>query len=99
MTNRLRFLSSSGSSRTYVEDNPHDPMNPIIHERNDVTEQLEQAKTVRNHLPPDKEWRAVATVPDFIMNKALREGWGQDDWRKWANNADNAYFRLWRGRV
>lgn len=85
--------------RTYLEDNPHDVMNPIIHEHNDVTDQLEQAKTVRNHLPADKDWRAVATVPGFILNKAIREGWTTSDWRKWANDADFAYFRLWHGRV
>ncbi len=101
MTNRLHLLSNRGGMKTYIEDNPHDTENPIVHELNDVTEQLAQAKIVRDDLPAGKDWREVMTIPSFLVNRALREGWFQDSeaWRKIANDPDYAYFRLWRGRV
>lgn len=101
MTNRVTLISSKGGMKTYMEENPHDVGNPIIHEHNDVTRQLEQAKIVRDDLPVGKEWREIATIPHFIVNKALREGWFNDEkaWRRWANDSENAYFRLSRGRV
>lgn len=101
MTGRVRLLSSHGGMKTFIEDNPHEEDNPIVHEHYDATEQLAQAQIVRNDLPPGKDWRAVATIPPFVMNRAFREGWFHDEkaWRKWGNDPDNAYFRLWRGRL
>lgn len=98
---RVRMLSSRGGMTTYIEDNPHEEDNPIVHEHYDATEQLAQAKIVRDDLPAGKDWRAVATIPPFVMNQALREGWFHDEkaWRKWGNDPDNAYFRLSRGRL
>lgn len=101
MTNRIRLVSNRNGMRTYVEDNPHDEMNPIIHEHNDVGRTLDQAKIFRDDLPPDKEWRAVMTIPPFLMNELLRTGKIHDQaaLRKMANDSNYAYLRLWRGRV
>ena len=101
MTNRIRLLSSRKGFQTWIEDNPHDEGNPIVHEREETTRMLDQAKIIRDDLPKDKDWTAVATIPQSVYNRAFREGWWSDGsaWRKWANDPDNAYLRLSRGRV
>lgn len=101
MTNRIRLLSNRGGMKTFIEDNPHDEANPIVHEHCDVSGVLAEAKIMRDDLPAGKDWRAVAVIPQFQVNKMLRDGSIHDPaaLRKWANDPDNAYFRLWRGRV
>ncbi len=101
MTARVQLLSSRKGFQTWIEDNPHDEMNAIVHERENVTPLLEQAKIVRDDLPAGKDWRAIATIPQTVVNKAFREGWFHDQkaWRKWANDSNNAYLRLSRGRA
>jgi hypothetical protein len=43
--------------------------------------------------------RHAAIIPQFVLDQALREDWGKDDWRKWANNHDNRVFRTWKGKL
>lgn len=101
MTNRIRLVSNVNGMRTYLEDNPHDVMNPIVHEHNDLGSTLDECKIMRDDLPPDKDWRAVMTIPPFLFNELIRTGKVHDQaaLRKMANDPGWAYLRLWRGRV
>lgn len=100
MTNRLRLLSSHHGMRTLIEDNPHDEENPIIHESQECEPIIEAAK-ILSEQTPGKDYRHAAFIPRFVFNRAVREGWVNDDeaWRKWANDADNKAFRTWPGRL
>jgi hypothetical protein len=48
-----------------------------------------------------KNHKHVARVPLTVVEKAMREGWYNDEeaWRKWCNDPDNRDFRVWQGRV
>jgi len=62
----------------------------------DVEPLIETAKDMSS-LQPGKEWRHAAVIPDFIMDKSLRERWDRKDWKKWANDPANKPFRTWPG--
>lgn len=59
------------------------------------------AARARRELPMDKELRPVAEVPMVVIERAMREGWINDQaaWAKWLNDPDNRAFRVWEGRV
>lgn len=71
-----------------------------VETRQDVSNIVDLAKAARD-IPPDREFRLTAFVPDAVMDKAYNEGWFHDAkaWKKWLNNPDNAAFRVWEGRV
>jgi hypothetical protein len=43
----------------------------------------------------------VARIPMIIYERALREGWADDDaaWARFLNDPDNAAFRVWGGHL
>lgn len=100
MTNRMRLLSAFGGMKTFIEDNPHEEDNPIVHEWQECDHILEHAKLM-SELAPGKDWRHAAYIPQHVYNRAYREGWLNDEkaWRKWANDRDNYRFRTWPGRL
>ena len=50
---------------------------------------------------PGKDFRLVALIPMEVLNKALLEGWAndQDAWKRWANDSVNKDFRVWKGSL
>ena len=38
-------------------------------------------------------------VPLFVWEQSEREGWDERKWAAWLNDPDNAYFRVWPGKV
>ncbi len=71
-----------------------------VETRQDVSHIVELAKAA-SEIPPDREFRLTAFVPDAVMDQAFNEGWFHDKakWKKWLNDPDNAAFRVWKGRV
>lgn len=65
----------------------------------DVEQVLETNKALREEVVPHSTNKLVARVPMTIYEKSLREDWGDDDWKKFLNDSDNAAFRVWPGRV
>jgi hypothetical protein len=43
--------------------------------------------------------KLVARLPVAVFERAVNEGWGEDDWRRYLNSSEAAPFRIWRGRV
>lgn len=43
-----------------------------------------------------KAHRPLAVIPDSVMSRAIKEGWlnDQDQWAKWAADADNRRLQL-----
>jgi hypothetical protein len=71
-----------------------------IETRQDVTGLVDLAKNM-SEIPPDREFRHVGFVPDYVWNDATRQGWLHDKkaWKKWLNDPDNRAFRTWKGRL
>lgn len=69
-----------------------------IETQEDVEPLVEVAKTL-SELEPSKEMRHAALIPQFVLDQALREQWGPEDWRRWANDPANKAFRTWPGRL
>lgn len=71
-----------------------------IETRQDVQGLVEMAKAMQD-IPPDREFRHVAFVPDAVFDQAVNEGWLHDKkaWKRWLNDADNRAFRTWQGRL
>jgi len=43
--------------------------------------------------------KLVARVPIQVYEQAIREGWDDDDWKKFLNDPANKNLRVWQGRV
>jgi hypothetical protein len=54
-----------------------------------------------SELKPGKEFRHVAEIPMVIYQQMVRDGSIRDKQalRKWLNNPDNKYFRVWKGKI
>jgi hypothetical protein len=66
----------------------------------DVAKTIEYARSIGEQTP-NMDMRHVAEVPLVIYEKALHEGWAndQDAWKKWLNDPINKPFRSWHGKV
>jgi hypothetical protein len=62
-----------------------------------VLEQARQERERPSLVGPDL--KPLAVIPPSVEAKALKEGWynDQDEWRKWANDSDNAQLRTTDG--
>jgi hypothetical protein len=71
-----------------------------VQTQQDMTQTIENNKVMRERHPARSTNKLLARgVPITVAEQALREGWDQDDWKKWLNDPDNAAFRVWPGRV
>lgn len=71
-----------------------------IESRQDVAPIIAAARIVAE-LPPDKDFRHAAYIPESELNRAFTEGWFHDRaaWKRWANDPANACYRTWPGRL
>lgn len=85
---RVAHTDTSGERYVFETIEDHEPT-------------IESAKVLREHVTSKDTFRHVARVPLTVYEKALREGWAddQDKWRRWLNDPDNAAFRVWEGQV
>lgn len=62
---------------------------------------LVEAARILADQPPGKDFRHAAYIPQYVFNRAFREGWLHDKaaWKRWANDPENAAFRTWKGRL
>lgn len=70
----------------------------IINLQEDCEPIIEGAKRL-SELEPGKEFRHVAVIPRFVLDRSFREQWDAADWKRWANDRDNRLFRTWPGRL
>lgn len=85
---RRKLIYHEEDGKTYVET------------RQDVTPIIRAAKIIAD-LPPDKDFRHAAYVPETVLNQALLDGWFHDPaaWKRWANDPANDCYRTWKGRL
>jgi thioesterase domain-containing protein len=62
---------------------------------------VESVRALRDQQAPRSDMKHVARVPVTVVEKAMREGWFNDQkaWDRWLNDPDNKDFRVWGGRV
>jgi hypothetical protein len=62
---------------------------------------VESVRHLREAQAPRADMKHVARVPVTVVEKAMREGWFNDQaaWDRWLNDPDNRDFRVWEGRV
>lgn len=72
----------------------------FVETRQDVDPIIRAAKVI-SELPPDKDFRHAAYVPEAVLNQAFVEGWFHDEaaWKKWLNDPVNECYRTWKGRM
>ena len=71
-----------------------------IETRQDVQGLIDLAKNMED-IPPDREFRHVGFIPDYVLNEAMRDGWVNDrkKIKQWLNDPDNRKFRTWKGTL
>ena len=100
MTERKVVYRNDGAvKRTMIWE---DDVPEIVHvyTEADMTQTIENNKVMRELHPRRSTNKLIARgVPITVAEKALREQWDANDWKKWLNDPDNAAFRVWPGRV
>ena len=84
----------------YMHVDASRPGDLIIETKQDLEPIIERAKELSEQTP-GKEWRHVACIPNWFIDKAAKEGWVNDKvrWHRWLNDPDNKAFRTWPGRI
>ena len=60
---------------------------------------LAQAAAQRELMTKGDALRPLAVIPQSVVNRAIREGWNDDEkaWKRWMNDADNKKLRVTDG--
>lgn len=98
---RLVLSHRQGVSEVVHIDAEH-PDHLIMETIQDCEPIIERAKVLSEMSPrKDEVFRHVGTMPQIVMERAMREGWWNDPdaIKRWLNDPDNRAFRSWKGRV
>lgn len=98
MESRIVYHNDGAVKRTSIVDDA-EPNILRVDTELDLEDTLESIKRDRELHPVKSNNKLVARVPMTVMEKSIHEQWGDDDWKRWLNDPDNAAFRIWRGRV
>lgn len=100
MTERkVTYVDDGTVKRTMVWED-EDPNVIHVYTEQDLTQAIENNKVVRENHPRRSTNKLIARgVPITVAERAMLEGWDEQDWAKWLNDPDNAAFRIWKGRV
>ncbi len=94
------LFSSHLGLKEYIHYDSEKPGDLIVETVQDCEPIIEGAKRLSEQTP-GKEWRHVASVPLYFLDKASKEGWLHDKkkWHAWLNDPDNKAFRTWPGHI
>lgn len=100
MGTRELLLSNNGIFREVAYFDEMRPQDLLVKTFDESEPYIEKAKML-SELSPGETFRHAAVVPQSVLDRAIREGWVNDNdkWRKWANNADNSRLRTWPGKL
>jgi len=100
MTERkVTYRNDGAVKRTMIweDDEPH---TVHVYTEQDMTQTIENNKIMRELHPRRSTNKVLARgVPVSVAERAMREDWDDNDWKRWLNDPDNAAFRVWPGRV
>lgn len=96
---KVVYRDDGAVKRTMIwEDNELDSVH--VHTEQDLTQAIENNRILAELHPRRSTNKLVARgVPIAVYEKSVLEGWGDDDWKRWLNDADNKAFRVWKGQV
>lgn len=93
------YRDDGSVKRTMIwEDDAPDVVHVLTEQ--DLTQTIRNNKSLQDEHPKRSTNKLVARgVPISVAEKAMLEQWDEQDWARWLNDADNAAFRVWPGRV
>ena len=98
MSERKRiYRDRDGIKRTMIWDD-EDPDQVTVLSEQDIEPILDAVARDREIMAHNGPNKVLSHIPAIIWERAIHEGWDDDDWRRWYNG-DGAAFRVWRGRV
>jgi hypothetical protein len=92
------YQDRGGVKRSTIVDNDR-PGAVTVHTRQVLDEVLDGIARDREIMPQTGPNKLVARVPITVYEQSVREGWGDDDWKRYLNSSDATPFRIWRGQV
>lgn len=100
MARRTVYTNRDGYRHELITDRL-DPGTVMSYAEQDLDPVLSSIQAFKDHLSsnPERDIRTVARIPKIIYNQMVREGWDDDDMRKWLNDPANKCFRIWEGQV
>jgi hypothetical protein len=96
------IYAADGTIARVLHADDRDPFGDFAIETiEDVEPLLESVKVLREDHKSRGDMKHVARIPVTIYEKAIREGWANDQaaWARFLNDPDNAAFRVWTGRL
>ena len=96
---KVTYRNDGAVKRTMIwEDNS--PNEVHVYTEQDLTQAIENNKILQELHPRRSTNKLIARgVPIHVAERAMLEGWDEQDWAKWLNDPDNVAFRVWQGRV
>lgn len=98
MLTKKVYHDADGVRRTVLFD-ADKPGGFTVRTDHDLTQVVETNKAMAEVHPNGSTNKLVARVPLAIWERSYHENWGEDDWKRWLNDPDNAMFRVWKGQV
>lgn len=84
--------------RQYVLTSHHDREKIGLQTEYEAAPTIEQAAYLRHRqdaaIKRDKDFKTLAVVPIVVYMQAMKEQWGQKEWRAWLNDPANALLRV-----
>jgi len=100
MTERKVTYRNDGAIKRTMLWEDTDPEVVHVYTEQDMTQTIENNKVMRELHPTRSNNKLLARgVPVSVAERATREQWDANDWKKWLNDPDNEAFRVWPGRV
>jgi len=97
---KFTYRNPAGDAKRTMVWEDDQPETVRIYTEQDLTAVIEENKVQRELHPRRSVNKVIARgVPITVAEKALLEQWDEQDWARWLDDADNAVFRVWQGRV
>ncbi len=101
--NQSMLLSAFGGMQERIYCDHGHGADQLIKTAQDCAPVMDEVKQLRELTSehPGETFTHVARFPIIFADKAMREGWFNDDakWDQLLNDPDLAAFRVWQGRV
>jgi hypothetical protein len=95
---RWTYHDQDGVRRTLITDDDR-PDRPVVHTEQALDEVLASVERDREIMSHGGVNKLLARLPIEVYERAVHEGWGEDDWKRYLNSYEAAPFRIWQGRV
>ena len=96
---KVVYRDDGAVKRTLITDENNPEIVRVFTEQ-DLTQAVENNQLLRELHPRRSTNKLLARgVPITVAEKAMLEGWDEQDWARWLDDPANAAFRVWQGRV